>query len=206
MLDAIEPWYYFTSPVYKFNKPEFLKSASEVCLEQLLETKKTTTLNEIYPLYNTNSLQNDKRLKNLVDFVKLMSWNILDSQGYNMTLYQMELYDFWCQEHHKGSGHERHLHNTVISGFYFIDTPPNSCRLIIHEPRSIKEYANLLEKDNSQATYASNMINFIPEPGIVMFTNSWLPHSFTKNESAEPFRMIHFNLGVTFNPQTVIVI
>jgi len=200
MSDIIEPWHYFTSPVYNFKKPEFLKSAKEVCMEKLAEVKKTTKLNEIHPLYNTNFLQNDERIKELVDFVLETSWKILDSQGYNMDLYQMELYDFWCQEHHKGSGHERHIHNSVISGFYFIDTPLDGCRLLIHEPRSAKDFVSLLERDSSKATYASNMINFVPEEGNIMFTNSWLPHSFGKNTSKKPFRMIHFNVGVVYSP------
>ena len=42
MSDVIEPWHYFTSPVYNFKKPEFLKSAKEVCMEKLAEVKKTT--------------------------------------------------------------------------------------------------------------------------------------------------------------------
>jgi uncharacterized protein (TIGR02466 family) len=200
MADIIDPWHYFTSPVYQFKKPEFLKIAKEVCAKNLSEIKKSTKLNEIYPLYNTNSLNNDERLKDLIDFVLKTSWNILNNQGYNMDLYRMELYDFWCQEHHKGSGHERHIHNSIISGFYFLDTPPEGCRLLIHDPRSAKEFASLIERDPSQATYASNMINFIPEEGNVIFTNSCLPHSFGKNESKKPFRMIHFNVGVVYVP------
>ena len=199
----MEPWHYFTSPIYNFKKPEFLLSATKVCLEKLAEKKKTEKFNEIYPLYNTNNLHDDERLKDLIEFVLHTSWNILNDQGYNMDLYQINIYDFWCQEHHKGSGHERHVHNSILSGFYFIDTPPEGCRLIIHEPRSAKEYMGLIERDNSKATYASNAINFVPEPGTMMFANSWLPHSFTKNESKKPFRMIHFNLGVSYVPPII---
>ena len=47
------------------------------------------------------------------------------------------------------------------------------------------------------------MINFAPEEGQIVFTNSWLPHSFTRNESDKSFIMIHFNLGVTYTPQIV---
>jgi uncharacterized protein (TIGR02466 family) len=200
MSDIIEPWHYFTSPVYKINKPEFLKIASKVCLEHLEQKKKTEKINEIYPLYNTDGLQNDERLLELIQYVVATSWNILDQQGYNMSLYEMQVYNFWAQEHHKHSGHERHIHNSVISGFYFIDTPHQSCHLVIHEPRDVKEFANLIEKDMALVSYGSNSIHFTPEPGMLVFTNSWLPHSFTKNESDKPFRMIHFNIGVLYKP------
>ena len=199
MSDAINAWHYYTSPIYKFDKPEFLKIASKVCNENFAEVKKTTKLNDIYPLYNTGPLHGDERLNGLVNYVLETSWNILNDQGYNMDLYRMEMYDFWCQEHHYRSGHEKHFHNSVISGFYFIDTPPEGCRLIIHEPRSTKEFVSLIERDPSQATYASNMINFTPQPGQIIFTNSWLPHSFTKNSSKKPFRMIHFNVGAVYS-------
>ena len=204
MSDAMNAWHYFTSPIYKFDKPEFLKTASKVCAENLAEIKKTKKLDDIYPLYNTEPLQGDDRLRGLVDYILETSWNILNDQGYNMDLYRMEIYDFWCQEHHYRSGHEKHFHNSVISGFYFLDTPPESCKLIIHEPRSTKEFVSLIERDPSKATYASNMINFVPEAGSVMFTNSWLSHSFTRNLSKKPFRMIHFNVGVSYAPPTTL--
>lgn len=201
MLDEIQPWHYFTSPIYSFNKPEFLEAAKQVSEENLKKVKENQKLNTIYPLYNTNYIHDDPRIENLVNYVVTMSHHILDSQGYDMSKYNMDIYDFWCQEHHKASGHERHIHNSVISGFYFIDCPKDGCRLIIHESRQIKEYIQLIEKNPSEATYASNMVNFAPEEGQIIFTNSWLPHSFTKNESDQPFRMIHFNLGVIYTPQ-----
>lgn len=200
MSNSIEAWHHFTSPIYNFKKPEFLEIASKVCEEYLEIKRKDEPLNEIYPLYNTDQLSDDDRLTEMAEYTLKKSWEILDSQGYNMNLYKVHFHDFWCQEHNKHSGHERHIHSSLISGFYFINTPPKSCLLIIHEPRAAKEYINLAEKDQSQASYASNMINFVPEAGTFIFTNSWLPHSFTKNESDEPFRMIHFNVGASYAP------
>ena len=48
----------------------------------------------------------------------------------------------------------------------------------------------------SKATLASTMINFKPEPGMMMFAPAWLAHSFGRNASKEPFRFVHFNLTV----------
>lgn len=203
MSDELQPWHYFTSPIYSFDKKEYLPTVKKVVGEYFEEVKKTQKPNEIYPLLNTNSIHNDERLEELVSFVVTTSHHILDSQGYDMNQYRVEMYDFWCQEHHKSSGHERHVHNSIISGFYFVDCPEGSCRLLIHDPRQAKEYMQLIEKNMENATYASNSINFVPEEGQIMFTNSWLPHSFTRNESSKPFRMIHFNLGVIYTPQII---
>jgi hypothetical protein len=49
----------------------------------------------------------------------------------------------------------------------------------------------------ADVTHASTMINFVPKEGQLMLTNSWLPHSFTRNESKKPIRFIHFNVVVS---------
>ena len=203
MLDEINPWHYFTSPIYSFDKPEFLDAAKEVSEEKFKIIKETEKPNQIYPLLNTKNIHDDPRIENLASYVVTMAHHILDSQGYDMNQYRVDIYDFWCQEHYQTSGHERHVHNAVISGFYFINCPENSCRLLIHEPRQAKEYSQLIEKNPEIATYASNSINFVPKEGQIIFTNSWLSHSFTRNESDKPFRMIHFDLGLIYTPQIV---
>jgi hypothetical protein len=40
------------------------------------------------------------------------------------------------------------------------------------------------------------MINYHPKEGMLMLTNAWLPHSFTRNMSDKPMRFIHFNVNV----------
>ena len=37
--------------------------------------------------------------------------------------------------------------------------------------------------------------------GDLFITNSWLPHSFTRNQSEQPFEFIHFNIYCEFKPQ-----
>jgi hypothetical protein len=58
---------------------------------------------------------------------------------------------------------------------------------------------NLPEANPSQATLASTMINFKPEPGMIMLAPAWLAHSFGRNPSKAPFRFVHFNLSVQPN-------
>jgi hypothetical protein len=55
---------------------------------------------------------------------------------------------------------------------------------------------SLPEANPSQATLASTMINFKPQPGMMMFAPAWLAHSFGRNASKKPFRFVHFNLTV----------
>jgi hypothetical protein len=67
---------------------------------------------------------------------------------------------------------------------------------LFHDPRPGKVQINLPEFNTSNATLASDIINFDPKPGMLMFTNAWLPHGYTKNGSNKPMRFIHFNLAI----------
>lgn len=54
---------------------------------------------------------------------------------------------------------------------------------------------NLLpEKDQSQITVSSSLVNFKPKPGTFIFFNSYLEHEFVVDHGIEPFRFIHFNI------------
>ena len=190
-------WHYFTSAVYTISKPEFLKDVNKISREYVNRIKKTNKLDEIYPVYMSDNMYTDNRLSEFTNFVGYIAGDILTRQGYNMSNYNIVFYEMWTQEHYKFSGQEEHIHpGCQISGFYFLDVPKNTPKVIIHDPRPAKVFSNLPEVDMTQATYGSTMINFTPESGTLMMTNSWLPHSFTKNPSEKPFRFIHFNLGV----------
>jgi hypothetical protein len=45
------------------------------------------------------------------------------------------------------------------------------------------------------------MINFTPKPGMMIFANSWLSHSFTRHAAELPIKFVHFNLAVIPAPQ-----
>ena len=194
----LQTYYYFPSMVYSVNKPEFLNDARKVSTEYINNTKKQQKLDDLYPVYQTDNMFNDTRLSGLTKFISDISWNILHNQGYNMNNLAMQYIEMWCQEHHKTSGQEQHVHGygSQIVGFYFIDCPDNSSKVIFHDPKPAKWQINLPEAAVENATVASTMINFTPEPGTLLFTNSWLPHSISRHGNTKPLRFIHFNLGI----------
>jgi uncharacterized protein (TIGR02466 family) len=93
---------------------------------------------------------------------------------------------------------EQHVHGygSQIVGFYFIETPENCSRVVFHDPRSAKIQIDLPEQDMTMATPASKMINFVPKPGLLVFANAWLAHSFTRHASEQPIKFVHFNVSV----------
>ena len=201
--DVLQSINYFPSTIYTVDKPDFLPMAKKVTNDAIKKTKKQQKLDEIYPVYMTENLFNDERMAEFSKYVGDTAWQILFSQGYQMGGLSTFFLEMWTQEHYKHSSMEQHIHGfgAQIVGFYFIDAPENCSRVVFHDPKAAKVQINLPEIDTTQATFASNMVNFVPRPGMLMFTNSWLAHSFTRHASDKPIRFIHFTLAVQTAPQ-----
>lgn len=199
MSEELSTEFYFPCGVYSIKKPDFLFAVKDVAEECL--SKVENVANELYPVKMTDNFYGDERIQDFVSFVGSTAWNILESQGVLTENLNTTFHEMWCQEHHKHSSMDEHIHGNgaQIVGFYFLDTPEKCSRLVIHDPRAGKKQINLPEKDITQVSYSSGMVNFTPEPGLLMFTNSWLPHSFTRHGSDEPIRFVHFTLGVQYN-------
>jgi uncharacterized protein (TIGR02466 family) len=195
--------YHFPCPIYIIERPDFLDAVNTVSEEALAESRKTQLLNEIYPVYMTDNYYGDERLTKFTEFVGATAWNILAEQGYAMQNKAVQFTEMWTQEHHKHSAMDAHVHGfgSQIVGFYFLETPEDSSRVVFHDPRSGKVQIDLQEQDMNMATPASKMINFEPKPGMMIFANSWLAHSFTRHAADKPIKFVHFNLTVIQQPQ-----
>ena len=189
---------FFSAPVYVIEKPEFLKSTRKVVKRSLAKRKGEVDLNPVYPVYMTENLNYEPEMLEFANFVAQTAWDILFAQGYAMDNFNTYFESMWCQEHHATSSMEKHIHGNgvLMTGFYFLDCPKDATRAVFHDPRDAKVITSLPERNALEATHASNMINVIPKEGVLMFSNSWLPHSFTKNQSNKPVRFIHFNVAV----------
>lgn len=196
--NKLQTYFYFPSIVYMIEKPEYLDDARAACKKAVAKRKKEAELDEIYPVYMTENLYEYKGMDKLSKYIAQTAWNILNEQGYAMNNFSTVFTEFWCQEHYKHSSMEQHVHGygSQMVGFYFTEAPEDCSRVVFHDPRAAKVQINLPETDMSVATAGSNMINFIPKPGTLMFTNAWLPHSFTRHASNKPIQFIHFNLSI----------
>ena len=190
--------YHFPCPIYIIDRPDFLNVVNSVSEEALEISRKEQNLNEIYPVYMTQSYFADPRMAKFSEFVGATAWNILNEQGYAMQDKVVQFTEMWTQEHHKHSGMEQHIHGfgAQIVGFYFLEAPEGSSRVIFHDPRASKLPIDLPETDMSKATIARKMINFEPKPGLLIFANAWLAHAFTRHAADSPIKFVHFNLTV----------
>ena len=195
--------HHFPCPIYLIERPDFLEAVNAVSEEGLAEQRKTHELNEIYPVVMSGNFFADPRMAGFSEFVGATAWNILNEQGYAMQDKAVQFTEMWTQEHHKHSAMDQHVHGfgSQIVGFYFLETPEDCSRVVFHDPRSAKVQIDLPEQDMSMATPASKMINFMPKPGMMIFANSWLAHSFTRHAADLPIKFVHFNLTVIHQPQ-----
>ena len=195
--------YHFPCPIYIIERPDFLKTLNSVSEEALEVQRKERKLDEIYPLYMTGNYFGDLRMAGFSEFVGATAWNILNEQGYAMQDKAVQFTEMWTQEHHKHSAMDAHVHGygSQITGFYFLETPEGGSNVVFHDPRAAKVQIDLPEQDMSMATPASKMINFTPKPGMMIFANSWLSHSFTRHAADLPIKFVHFNLTVIPAPQ-----
>jgi uncharacterized protein (TIGR02466 family) len=195
--------YHFPCPIYIIERPDFLNIVNTVSEEVLEVQRKERELNEIYPVYMTQNYFADLRIIGFSEFIGATAWNILNEQGYAMKDKSVSFTEMWTQEHHKHSAMDAHVHGygSQIVGFYFLETPENCSNVVFHDPRSGKVQIDLPEQEISIATPASKAVNFTPKPGMMIFANSWLAHSFTRHAAELPIKFVHFNLTVIDAPQ-----
>jgi len=195
----LSPAAYFSSVIYTASKPEFLDPVKASAEDALNAVKKDQKMDEAYPVVMSAGMTGDPRINEFEKFIAQSGWLILDNQGYNVDFLGAYISELWCQEHFKYSSMEQHIHSegVVLSGFYFLDTPEGGQMIEVHDPRPGKVQSSLKMKNPANITEANNSLFIKPEPGLFVFSNAWLPHSFTRNTSDQPCRFIHFNISLT---------
>ena len=198
MSDTWNQFDYFPSSVYTLNKSEFLDSVEKVAKVYLDNIKKDVELDKIYPIYQSYGFSQEESISDFVSYVAQTSWNILSSQGFDMSSKETFITEMWTHEYYKYGSMDYHSHSagSQITGFYILKAPKDCSRIIIYDPRPGKIQMNFGSNMRDQIHNSTDIINFEPEPGLLMFTNSWLPHAFSRNRSDQPFTFIHFNIGV----------
>ena len=160
-------------------------------------------LDPLYPVAMTGNMYEEPKLNDFSMYIASTAWNILNSQGYKVDDKIAYFHSMWGQEHYKSSSMEEHVHNdgVQIVGFYFLDCPENSSMMMFSDPRAGKIQASLMEADPKVISMASTKVGYKPEAGKLYFTNSWLPHAFSRHGNDSPLKFIHFNLSVQLAKQ-----
>jgi hypothetical protein len=204
-MNELETSLYFATPLYSITRSDFTPVVLPVFDEYVKKALELTPMNPIHASVMTTDMSQDERLADFRSFILGTAYNILTAQGYKMDNQVPYFHSLWGQEHHKYSDMPEHIHNDSVQlvGFYFLDCPENSSHLVVHDPRYGKRQIDLPQVEPGKITMATSIINFPPQQGMMIFANSWLPHSFSRHAGDKPFKFIHFNISLQqFVPQT----
>ena len=201
--------YYYSTPIWLFDKPEWLKSINKVCDEYIkeaytrdLKEKKVKKNKDFGWSYHSRPLFDDIRLKELHDWVGATSRNFLDFMGYNISNHTLFCTESWVQEFSKKGGghHNSHIHgDNHVSAFYYLKCSENTSRPVFHDPRLAAKMMKLPEKDSKKVTMANDKINYTPKPGTLIIIPAYLEHEYGVDDGKEEFRFIHFNFQAVRN-------
>lgn len=203
-MDQLEETHYFSTPVYLIKKPEFLDLINPVSEHYLNHSKSVSKKDGSNSLVTmTSNYHNEPSIALFSEYVNQTAWNILSAQGYDMKNLVTYFTEMWTHEHDEYSYMEKHIHgsSSQISAFYFLEAPENGSKFCIFDPRESKTIVGLPSKNDMVISQSSNQIVFTPSEGMLIMTNSWLPHSFTQNRSKKPFKFVHMNISVAVKQQ-----
>jgi len=202
---------YFSTPVWTAQVPNFLKQMLKLTNGYLKHTQKTIINKgnkERNKKYNhkvddfglsnhSESLNNDPKAKEFVDFIGARSYEFLDWCGFDISNHSLHFTECWVQEFSKKGGghHDTHVHwNQHVSGFYFLKCSERTSLPILHDPRPGAVMTKLPLKDPNKITFANDSVHYKVQPGSMILIPGYTPHQYPVDLGLDPFRFIHWNI------------
>tara|TARA_R110000803_G_scaffold58788_1_gene117033 strand:- start:29 stop:661 length:633 start_codon:yes stop_codon:yes gene_type:complete len=195
--------YYFKTPIWTEEKPEFIKSLNKASDKYIKEAKKKDkkiikTYGDFGTSHHSTPLTLDNDFIDLRNYIGQKSWEFLDYQGFDMQQYVTMFSEMWVQEFSKKGGghHSAHVHwNQHVSGFYFLKASERTSMPIFHEPRTGARSTKLKMKPDLKGVLDGNdLVHYTPKPGTLIIFPGYLEHEFAVDFGIEPFRFIHWNI------------
>ena len=184
---------YFKTAVWTESKIEFLKSlnkASDPYIKDAIKKDKNT----FGISHHSTTLLNDTKFKDFHDYVGQKCWEYLDTQGFDMSQYELFFQESWVQQFSKkGGGHHsaKVNWNTHVNALYFLKCSSDSSYPIFHDPRVGSRATKLRMKQDNILYNEVELINFKPKPGDLIIFPGYLEHEFSLDKSKKDFRYIH---------------
>lgn len=191
--------YFFPTCIHATSNTEHLNLMRSSHKKYIDVIRKNQERNSVYQSTVSDNYIFDKDILPFVQFVKECCVQALVQQGYDNNITDLEVLDLFSQEHDFASNMEPHFHNNFFTALYFLEVPPD-VRALFYDPRDLKVFASIKEADMNVSSPATSVINYAPEPGLLLITNSWLKHSFSRNPTNQPFKFIHMGINAFYNP------
>lgn len=184
----IQGFSYFPSMVYRDERPEWVDFL-------LKKTKKYfDEQNQEFHLTQTQDMSNDFELDFFRNYILSSTYDILESQGYNVNRYDFFVSGMWGQEIKNYGGTDVHLHkNSQLCGWIFLETPIGGSYPIYHDTRLNKDMVELDWNQSEDILFATSKIHFNNViPGTILLSNSWMKHQLSPNLINKSTKVIHF--------------
>jgi uncharacterized protein (TIGR02466 family) len=140
-----------------------------------------------------NNLDDVEQLK---QSIKKNAFTYLETIGYNIDEFDLEISNLWLNEMKSDSVHRPHTHYGFnLSGTYYIDVPQDSGNILFADPVIINTCGNtpVKEHNNFNARYCT----IFPENGDMLFWKSNLEHSVPPAKFEGTRRSISFDILIT---------
>ncbi len=114
------------------------------------------------------------------------------SLGLDVDTYPLSINEIWLNVYGRGHAQEVHTHGkSVVSGIYFVKTPPGCGDTIFHAPMGDTMLAPPRVETNP---LNSSVARWTPRAGQMVLFRGWLKHSVQANTSDEERITIAFNI------------
>lgn len=133
------------------------------------------------------------RLKRLIErqaahFARELHWDLRGGKPLCDTM--------WVNVLPEGGSHSSHIHtNAVLSGTYYVKSPPGAGPIVFEDPRHALMMAAPPRKSSAprpMQTYVSEA----PSPGLLVLWESWLRHEVPLNRARGERISVSFNLVI----------
>lgn len=133
------------------------------------------------------------RFSELSDALQPEAENFAKVQGWKLKGLTLRMDSCWMNIMPKHTTHSLHLHpHSVISGTYYVSTPPGSVALRLEDPRMPYYMAAPVREKKGMGLFHE----VVPKPGAFVLFESWLRHEVPPNRSNAPRVSVSFNYSL----------
>ena len=143
------------------------------------------SISELHKISST--FENLEKLirKHVISFSKSLEMDIRSSD--------LKISSLWMNVMPQNVSHTMHLHPlSVVSGTYYVQTPPGSSALKFEDPRLAQFMASPPRKQNAKPMN-QRFISVLPNAGELVLFESWTKHEVPPNGSKQDRISISFN-------------
>lgn len=143
------------------------------------------SLDQLYKLSSTFDLLKKEIDKHVFNYAKQLEMDISPKA--------LRMNSCWINIMPKGTSHSMHIHPlSVISGSFYVETPPNASCIKFEDPRLVHFMASPPRKNNAKIQNKS-FVEIKPKAGDVILFESWMKHEVPRNSSLKNRISVSFN-------------